>query len=48
MFFTTLPSFTTIDARQVVSAAEATDPAGARWPRSKIRDDATIIHWTLD
>jgi hypothetical protein len=28
-----------------VRAAEATDPDGARWPRSKARDDATIVYW---
>lgn len=29
-------------------AAEATDPEGKRWPRSKMRDDATAVYWTLD
>jgi hypothetical protein len=28
--------------------AEASDPQGQRWPRSKIRDDATALYWTLD
>ena len=28
-----------------VRAAEASDPGGARWPRSKARDDATAIYW---
>ncbi len=28
-------------------AVEATDPAGERWPRYKIRDDATIAYWHL-
>jgi hypothetical protein len=28
-----------------VRAAEATDPDCARWPRSKARDDATIVYW---
>jgi hypothetical protein len=28
-----------------VRAAEATDPAGERWPRSKKTDDATVIWW---
>jgi len=28
-----------------VRDAEDSDPAGARWPRSKARDDATIIYW---
>ncbi len=28
-----------------VRAAEATDPDGARWPRLKLSDDATIIYW---
>ncbi len=31
-----------------VRAAEATDPEGQRWPRSKIRDDATAVYWPLD
>jgi Protein phosphatase 2C len=30
---------------RLVRAAEAGDPDGARWPRAKTRDDATIIHW---
>ena len=29
-------------------AAEAADAEGLRWPRSKIRDDATAVYWTLD
>lgn len=29
-------------------AAEAADPEGLRWPRGKIRDDATVVYWTLD
>ncbi|HEX5292267.1 MAG TPA: protein phosphatase 2C domain-containing protein [Streptosporangiaceae bacterium] len=28
-----------------VRAAEAGDPDGARWPRRKIRDDATVLWW---
>jgi hypothetical protein len=28
-----------------VRAAEASDPDGARWPRSKTRDDATALYW---
>ena len=28
-----------------VRAAEASDPDGARWPRSKARDDATALYW---
>lgn len=28
-----------------VRAAEDGDPAGARWPRSKLRDDATVLYW---
>lgn len=28
-------------------AAEAADPEGSRWPRSKIRDDATAVYWAL-
>jgi hypothetical protein len=28
-----------------VRAAEDSDPDGARWPRRKIRDDATVIWW---
>jgi hypothetical protein len=28
-----------------VRAAEDSDPGGTRWPRSKARDDATIIYW---
>jgi len=28
-----------------VRAAENADPAGARWPRSKLRDDATALYW---
>lgn len=27
---------------------EAADPECLRWPRSKIRDDATVVYWTLD
>jgi hypothetical protein len=30
-----------------VRVAEAADPAGARWPRSKISDDATVIWWSV-
>jgi hypothetical protein len=30
-----------------VRAAEGSDPEGWRWPRSKLRDDATAIYWTL-
>jgi hypothetical protein len=29
-------------------AAAAADPEGLRWPRSNIRDAATVICWTLD
>jgi hypothetical protein len=28
-----------------VRAAEDADPDGARWPRSKLRDDATVLYW---
>ncbi len=28
-----------------VRAAEDSDPGCHRWPRSKARDDATIIYW---
>jgi hypothetical protein len=28
-----------------VRAAEDCDPDGARWPRGKARDDATVIYW---
>ena len=28
-------------------AAEASDPDGLRWPRNKIRDDATAVYWML-
>ncbi len=28
-----------------VRAAEDIDPDGARWPRSKLRDDATVLYW---
>ncbi|MFI5068195.1 MAG: hypothetical protein ACHP9Z_30025, partial [Streptosporangiales bacterium] len=28
-----------------VRAVEATDPDGARWPRLKRSDDATIVYW---
>jgi Protein phosphatase 2C len=28
-----------------VRAAEHSDPEGARWPRSKLRDDATVLYW---
>jgi hypothetical protein len=28
-----------------VRAAEAGDPEGRRWPRSKLRDDATALYW---
>lgn len=31
-----------------VRAAEASDPDAARWPRLKIRDDATALYWHLD
>jgi Protein phosphatase 2C len=31
-----------------VRAAEDGDPDGARWPRRKIRDDATIVYWRQD
>lgn len=30
-----------------VRAAEAADPDGSRWPRTKITDDATIIWWPV-
>jgi Protein phosphatase 2C len=29
-----------------VRAAEDTDPDGQRWPRTKPRDDATIVYWS--
>jgi hypothetical protein len=29
-----------------VRAAEESDPDGARWPRSKARDDATALYWS--
>jgi hypothetical protein len=32
---------------QRVRAAEATDPAGERWPRGKIHDDATAVFWAI-
>jgi hypothetical protein len=28
-----------------VRAAEDADPDGARWPRSTLRDDATVLYW---
>ncbi len=28
-----------------VRAAEDADPDGVRWPRSKLRDDATVLYW---
>ncbi|HET9895612.1 MAG TPA: protein phosphatase 2C domain-containing protein [Streptosporangiaceae bacterium] len=28
-------------------AVEAADPLGSRWPRTKIRDDATIVYWRI-
>ena len=28
-----------------VRAAEDSDPDGARWPRSKARDNATALYW---
>jgi hypothetical protein len=28
-----------------VRAVEDSDPEGARWPRGKLRDDATVIYW---
>ena len=31
-----------------VRAAENTDPAGARWPRNKIHDDATVAWLSFD
>lgn len=31
-----------------VRAAEDSDPDGARWPRGKVRDDATVIYWQQD
>ena len=30
-----------------VRAAEDSDPAAVRWPRSKARDDATAVYWRL-
>jgi hypothetical protein len=30
-----------------VRVAEDSDPDGARWPRTKARDDATVIYWHL-
>lgn len=30
-----------------VRAAEAADPAAARWPRDKLRDDATVLWWPV-
>lgn len=30
-----------------VRAAEDADPGGQRWPRNKIRDDATVVYWVL-
>jgi hypothetical protein len=30
-----------------VRAIEAADPIGERWPRSKLRDDATAVYWVM-
>jgi hypothetical protein len=30
-----------------VREAEAGDPDGRRWPRGKVHDDATVLHWSL-
>jgi hypothetical protein len=30
-----------------VREAEGRDPDGRRWPRGKVRDDATALHWVL-
>jgi hypothetical protein len=30
-----------------VREAEAADPEGTRWPRGKLRDDATALYWSL-
>ncbi|GGV88004.1 hypothetical protein GCM10010294_70380 [Streptomyces griseoloalbus] len=30
-----------------VREAEASDLDGRRWPRGKVRDDATVLHWAL-
>ncbi|MEW2046056.1 integrase [Streptomyces sp. NPDC005476] len=29
-----------------VREVEAADPEGRHWPRGKVRDDATVLHWT--
>ncbi len=31
-----------------VRETEADDPDGHRWPRSKLRDDVTVLYWPLD
>lgn len=31
----------------LVRDAEVRDPCGVRWPRFKVHDDASIVHWTL-
>ncbi|MEV5144494.1 integrase [Streptomyces sp. NPDC052727] len=31
----------------LVREAEAGDPQGRRWPRGKVQDDATVLHWGL-
>jgi len=33
---------------QLVRDAEAEDPAGARWPRNKRSDDATVVFWSFE
>ncbi|MEV8563343.1 integrase [Streptomyces sp. NPDC051917] len=30
-----------------VREAEGDDPDGRRWPRGKVHDDATVLHWTM-
>ncbi len=32
---------------RLVREAEAGDPQGRRWPRGKVQDDATVLHWVL-
>jgi Protein phosphatase 2C len=33
---------------ELVRHAEAEDPAGARWPRNKRSDDATVVFWSFE
>jgi hypothetical protein len=43
----TLTDYGPAELIRQIRAAESSDPEGSRWPRGKIRDDATAVYWIL-